>query len=124
MTRLVLGHWFAAWEMAAAAWLPKRGLPAARARAARPPRGRRAAPSCVAASAAQSLTVEIFRQGAPYIEFHRDTTLVLLLPGSVTIGQRLQALLADAALVRNLGVRLVIVLGSSALIDEKVSSCA
>ena len=70
--------------------------------------------------AQQNLVVDVFRQGAPYIEYHRDSTVVLVLPGSVAASDHLSALLADIALVHNLGVKVVVVLGTSATINKRL----
>jgi len=63
--------------------------------------------------------VDFFRSASPYIAGHRGRTFVLALPGTaLASSDRTERLLADVALCASLGVRLVLVCGCAAQIDE------
>ncbi len=61
-----------------------------------------------------------FRNTAPYINLHRGSTFVLMIPGDVQQQGRISTLLNDVALLASLGVRLVLVVGSRAQIDRQL----
>lgn len=62
--------------------------------------------------------VQFFRQASPYIEGHRSRTFVVVIPGEVLQeAEVLASLMADIALLHDLGARLVVVLGAHQQID-------
>lgn len=63
--------------------------------------------------------MEFFRQASPYIVNHHGGTFVIVIPGTV-MKQRevLEGIVQDVALLQSLGVRVVLVLGSSEQVDE------
>ncbi|MEM9396899.1 MAG: amino-acid N-acetyltransferase, partial [Pseudomonadota bacterium] len=58
-----------------------------------------------------------FRNTAPYINAHRGSTFVVLLPGELQASGALPRVLQDLALLASLGVKLVVVFGSRPQID-------
>ncbi|MEO0438450.1 MAG: amino-acid N-acetyltransferase [Pseudomonadota bacterium] len=58
-----------------------------------------------------------FRNTAPYINAHRGSTFVVLLPGELQAAGVLPRVLQDLALLASLGVKLVVVFGSRPQID-------
>jgi amino-acid N-acetyltransferase len=63
-----------------------------------------------------------FRNTAPYINLHRGSTFVLLMPGDLLSSGALPRLLHDVALLSSLGVRLVLVHGSRPQIEARLDS--
>ncbi|MDA8962509.1 amino-acid N-acetyltransferase, partial [Congregibacter sp.] len=61
-----------------------------------------------------------FRNTAPYINRHRGSTFVIVIPGAVQESGALPRLLHDVALLNSLGVRLVLVFGSRPQIDRRL----
>lgn len=61
-----------------------------------------------------------FRNTAPYINLHRGATFVIAIPGDVQASGALPGLLHDVALLRSLGVRLVLVHGSRPQIEQRL----
>jgi amino-acid N-acetyltransferase len=61
-----------------------------------------------------------FRNTAPYINRHRGSTFVIVIPGAVQDSTALPRLLHDVALLSSLGVRLVLVFGSRPQIDRRL----
>lgn len=61
-----------------------------------------------------------FRNTAPYIKAHRGSTFVLSVPGEVSLEGRLPALAQDIALLTSLGVRVLVVFGCRAQIDQRL----
>lgn len=65
------------------------------------------------------LFVQFFRHASPYIEGHRGRTFVLAIPGELVDRKDiLHTLLEDVALLHGLGVRLVVVVGARAQINQ------
>lgn len=63
--------------------------------------------------------VEAFRQASPYIVNHRGSTFVVVVPGSVMKKRDvLEGIIQDVALLQSLGVRVVLVLGSSEQVED------
>ncbi len=62
-----------------------------------------------------------FRNTAPYMNQHRGATFVVLVPGDVQEEGALGDLLHDMALLRSLGVRLVLVHGSRPQVERRLS---
>ncbi|WP_298635774.1 amino-acid N-acetyltransferase [uncultured Umboniibacter sp.] len=62
--------------------------------------------------------VQWFRQSSPYINLHRKTTVVINLRSEVINHDHFRAFLHDLAIVHNLGVKIVLVLGARRAIDE------
>ena len=57
-------------------------------------------------------------QASPYIAGHRGRTFVLVIPGEVVQNEAmLQGILQDVALVHELGVRLVLIVGCAELVS-------
>ncbi|MFT4767091.1 MAG: amino-acid N-acetyltransferase [Glaciecola sp.] len=67
-----------------------------------------------------SSPISWFRNTAPYINRHRGSTFVIVIPGAVQESAALPRLLHDVALLRSLGVRLVLVFGSRPQIDKRL----
>jgi amino-acid N-acetyltransferase len=61
-----------------------------------------------------------FRNTAPYINRHRGSTFVIVIPGAVQQSAVLPRLLQDVALLSSLGVRLVLVFGSRPQINRRL----
>lgn len=63
--------------------------------------------------------VEFFRQASPYIALHRGSTFVVLIPGDVSANKSLmESIVTDVALLHDLGVRVVLVVGASDQVSE------
>ena len=62
-----------------------------------------------------------FRNTAPYINLHRGATFVLQVPGAVQAEGALRGLLHDVALLSSLGVRLVLVHGARAQVEQRLA---
>ncbi|MEM6300309.1 MAG: amino-acid N-acetyltransferase [Pseudomonadota bacterium] len=63
-----------------------------------------------------------FRNTAPYINAHRGSTFVVLLPGELQAAGALPRVLQDLALLASLGVKLVVVFGSRPQIDAHLKN--
>ncbi|MDZ7783264.1 MAG: amino-acid N-acetyltransferase [Halioglobus sp.] len=63
-----------------------------------------------------------FRSTAPYINAHRGRTFVLMFGGDVARHDNFPHLIHDIALLHSLGVRLVLIHGSRAQIDERLAA--
>lgn len=66
------------------------------------------------------LDVRWFRNAAPYIHAHRGRTFVLAVPGEAVADPRFPTLIHDIALLRSLGIRLVLVHGARPQIEERL----
>lgn len=55
---------------------------------------------------------EMFRMMAPYINFHRGTTMVIHIPGQLVDSAVFSAVMQDIALLNTFGIKLVLVAGS------------
>lgn len=64
--------------------------------------------------------VDWFRSSSPYIHAHRKRTFVLFFGGDMLADPGFDNLIHDFALLRSLGVRLVLVYGIRAQIDERI----
>jgi len=63
--------------------------------------------------------VDFFRQASPYIALHRGSTFVVLIPGDVSANKLLmESIVTDVALLHDLGVRVVLVVGASDQVSE------
>ena len=71
-------------------------------------------------SQAQNSPISWFRNTAPYINRHRGSTFVIVIPGAVQESGALPRVLYDVALLNSLGVRLVLVFGSRPQIDRRL----
>ncbi len=65
--------------------------------------------------------VSWFRHASPYINAHRNQTLVIALSGATLEHANLENLIHDLALLNSLGVRLIVVFGARPQIDEGLS---
>ena len=65
--------------------------------------------------------VQWFRASAPYIHAHRGRTFVIVVGGEVIESEGLQGFLYDLALLKSLGVRLVLVAGARPQIDRALA---
>lgn len=63
-----------------------------------------------------------FRNTAPYINMHRGKTFVLMLGGQVAQHENFPNIIHDIALLNSLGVRLVLIHGSRAQIDQRMAA--
>jgi amino-acid N-acetyltransferase len=68
-----------------------------------------------------STFVEWFRNASPYIHAHRERTFVLFFGGELLAEPGFGSLIHDFALLRGLGVRLVLVFGIRPQIDERTA---
>ncbi|WOJ97385.1 amino-acid N-acetyltransferase [Congregibacter brevis] len=68
----------------------------------------------------QNSPISWFRNTAPYINRHRGSTFVIVIPGAVQESGALPRVLYDVALLNSLGVRLVLVFGSRPQIDRRL----
>ena len=64
--------------------------------------------------------VKWFRNAAPYINAHRGKTFVLMFGGEAVQHANFANIIHDIALLRSLGVKLVLVHGARAQIEERV----
>ncbi|RMA80200.1 amino-acid N-acetyltransferase [Umboniibacter marinipuniceus] len=62
--------------------------------------------------------VQWFRQSSPYINLHRQTTVVINLRSEVISHDHFRGFLHDLAIAHNLGVKIVMVLGARQAIDK------
>lgn len=68
-----------------------------------------------------NLFVEFLRHSSPYIYAHRNKTFVVHLPGQMLLERaRFDSFMLDVALIKNIGVRVVLVAGSRPQIDRNV----
>ena len=65
--------------------------------------------------------IDWFRKASPYINAHRDKTLVLGLPGSWLRSDLLPTLTHDLTLLSHLGLRLVLCFGLRAQVDDQLA---
>ncbi|WP_439106581.1 amino-acid N-acetyltransferase [Congregibacter sp.] len=68
----------------------------------------------------QNSPISWFRNTAPYINRHRGSTFVIVIPGAVQESNALGRLLHDVALLSSLGVRLILVFGSRPQINRRL----
>ena len=66
--------------------------------------------------------IDWFRNTAPYINAHRGSTFVVLIPGEAQSPATLPRVLQDLALLASLGVRLVLVFGSRPQINSALAA--
>lgn len=66
-------------------------------------------------------SVALFRHSAPYINAHRGKTFVLVLSGECIAASNFSSILHDIALLNSLGVRLVLVHGARAQINQRLA---
>mgnify|MGYP005839643131 CR=1 FL=1 len=66
--------------------------------------------------------VNWFRQSSPYINKHRGKTFVLTLPGEALAHPNFGHIIYDIALLKSLGVRLVVVHGARPQIDQRLEA--
>ena len=64
--------------------------------------------------------VEWFRRAAPYINAHRGRTFVIEIDGASTVDPQLHGIVHDLALMRSLGVDLVVVHGARPWIEQRI----
>ena len=64
--------------------------------------------------------VHWFRQGAPYINAHRGRTFVISIGGEATSDAGFASLVHDVALLNSLGIRVVLVAGARAQIEQRL----
>ncbi|MEW6983540.1 amino-acid N-acetyltransferase [Colwelliaceae bacterium 6471] len=67
-------------------------------------------------------TIKWFRNAAPYINAHRGKTFVLMFGGEAVQHANFANIIHDIALLRSLGVKLVLVHGARAQIDERAQT--
>ena len=65
-------------------------------------------------------TVKWFRNAAPYINAHRGKTFVLMFGGEAVLHPNFSNIIHDIALLRSLGVKLVLVHGARPQIEERM----
>ncbi|MCK5881136.1 MAG: amino-acid N-acetyltransferase, partial [Sinobacterium sp.] len=65
--------------------------------------------------------IHAFRESSPYINMHRGKTMVLLLDGYCLQSEQLQQTVYDIALLHSLGIKIALVLGTRALIDQALT---
>lgn len=66
--------------------------------------------------------IESFRLSAPYINAHRKKTFVILIDGSFIQSQKISSIIHDIALLNTLRVKIVLVYGVRAQIDETLKA--
>ncbi len=62
--------------------------------------------------------VKGFRQSTPYVNMHRGTTMVIMLPGEAVGHSNFSNIVSDIALLHSLGVKLVLVHGARPQINQ------
>lgn len=62
--------------------------------------------------------VNWFRQSSPYINAHRDKTVVVMISSATIEHANFKSFLHDLAIAHNLGIRVVLVFGASTQIDQ------
>lgn len=65
--------------------------------------------------------VQWLRQASPYINTHRESTFVVMLPGEAIEHANFNNIIYDLVLLHSLGVRLILVHGSRPQINEKIT---
>ncbi|GAD81019.1 amino-acid N-acetyltransferase [Vibrio ezurae] len=65
--------------------------------------------------------VKGFRQSTPYVNAHRDSTMVIYLCGDALSHDNFPNIVSDIALLHSLGVKLVLVHGARPQIDQRLS---
>ena len=68
--------------------------------------------------------VKWFRNAAPYINAHRGKTFVLMFGGEAVQHANFANIIHDIALLRSLGVKLVLVHGARVQIEERLNALA
>ncbi len=68
-----------------------------------------------------SYFLQSLRDAAPYIHAHRGRTFVVVAPGSVLASPQQAALLGDVALLHAMGVRVVLVFGARAQLEQRLA---
>ena len=66
--------------------------------------------------------VEALREFAPYVHAHHGRTFVLSIPGEALLREGRRALIYDIALLRSLGVRIVLVHGARPQIEARLQA--
>lgn len=66
--------------------------------------------------------VQVFRQSSPYINAHRDSTVVIYLDGAALQQTNPLPLIQDLALLQSLDVRIVLVAGARGYIDAELTA--
>ena len=66
--------------------------------------------------------VQWFRGAAPYIKAHRKKTFVVMISDEVIYSERFIGLVHDIALLKHLGIKLVILHGSRSSIDSHLTN--
>ncbi len=66
--------------------------------------------------------VEKFRNATPYINAFRNKTFVIYFSGDILINNQFPSLIHDLSLLHSLGIKLVLVHGSRAQIDQKLAN--
>ena len=61
-----------------------------------------------------------FRSVAPYIHMHRNKTLVLGVPGEAIAAGKLPSIVQDLALIKSMGVHIVMVHGFRPQVNEQL----
>ncbi|GAM54541.1 N-acetylglutamate synthase [Vibrio ishigakensis] len=64
--------------------------------------------------------VKGFRQSTPYVNAHRDKTMVIYLSGEAVSHSNFPNIVSDIALLHSLGVKLVLVYGARPQIDQRL----
>lgn len=83
------------------------------------PRGWRSIDDGMGLNPLAAQQVQWFRSTWPYIQGHRGSTFVIVLPGEVSRDKKvLDGLLQDVALLHGLGVKILLVCGSQSQIDD------
>ena len=66
--------------------------------------------------------VEWFRRAAPYINAHRGRTFVIEIDGESAVDSRLHDIVHDLALLRSLGIELVVVHGARPWVERRIEA--
>lgn len=66
--------------------------------------------------------IQAFRESSPYINMHRGKTMVILLDGYCLQSEKLTQTVYDIALLHSLGIKIALVLGTRALIDQALEA--
>ncbi len=66
--------------------------------------------------------VEWFRRAAPYINAHRGRTFIVEIDGESIVDPQLHGIVHDLALMRSLGIRLVVVHGARSWIERRIEA--
>lgn len=65
--------------------------------------------------------IQFFRRSAPYIHAHRGRTFVIMLSGDALVDGPLADIVSDIALLKSLGMRIVLVHGARPQINQRVA---